>query len=172
MTPTNPGDGLRIRQGAASATGVFAVATLVAVLIEDARPLAAVVASALFAAGCGAYLLGYAQVVRRSRTEQIEIGAFVFLSGSAPPSVRRLLLGCTAGQTVIAVAGAALRPFTLLAFGILAPMFGLGVQALWAARYGTFPARAIGGSASGGSARPKDRAQTNDDDQPEQSGLP
>ena len=35
-----------------------------------------------------------------------------------------------------------IRPFTPLAFGILVPMLGLGLIALWGARHGTFPARA------------------------------
>ena len=41
----------------------------------------------------------------------------------------------------MAVATAAARPFTPLAFGVLAPMFGLGVMGLWGAKFGTFPPR-------------------------------
>ena len=39
------------------------------------------------------------------------------------------------------VAAASIRPFTEVAFGILAPMFGLGLMALWGGRHGTFPPR-------------------------------
>ena len=31
--------------------------------------------------------------------------------------------------------------FTAVAFGVLAPMLGLGLIGLWGARYGTFPER-------------------------------
>ena len=46
---------------------------------------------------------------------------------------------CWPSQVVAAVATAAVRPFTSLAFGVLAPMCGLGLIALWAGRHGTFP---------------------------------
>ena len=42
---------------------------------------------------------------------------------------------------IIAVVAAATRPFTSVAFAVLAPLWGLGLAGLWAARYGTFPAR-------------------------------
>ena len=38
------------------------------------------------------------------------------------------------------VAAASIRPFTAVAFGILAPMLGLGLMGLWGARHGRFPA--------------------------------
>jgi hypothetical protein len=33
------------------------------------------------------------------------------------------------------------RPYTEVAFGILAPMFGLGLMAMWGGRHGVFAAR-------------------------------
>jgi hypothetical protein len=33
------------------------------------------------------------------------------------------------------------RPYTEVAFGILAPMFGLGLMGVWGGRYGDFPER-------------------------------
>ena len=139
---TSPTGSLRIQKISLVATVAFTVATVAAVFLKAVRPVTAAVSGGLFVAGGAVYLIGYAQIVRRSRSDEIEVGGFVFLTGSAPKPVRQLLLGCTALQTVVAVAGAAARPFTLLAFGILAPMFGLGLQALWAARHGTFPRRA------------------------------
>jgi hypothetical protein len=44
-------------------------------------------------------------------------------------------------QVVVVVAAASIRPFTEVAFGILAPMYGLGLMALWGARHGAFPPR-------------------------------
>jgi hypothetical protein len=48
-----------------------------------------------------------------------------------------------AAQVVVAVATAAARPFTTLAFGVLVPVFGVGLNGLWAARHGRFPPRPV-----------------------------
>ena len=69
------------------------------------------------------------------------MSGLVFLSDCAPAAVRRKLLGATGVQVVAALVTASIRPFTSLAFGVLAPVFGLGLQCLWAARHGDFPAR-------------------------------
>jgi len=45
---------------------------------------------------------------------------------------------------VVVVAAAAVRPFTPLAFGTLAPLLGLGFCGWWSARFGIFPARDAG----------------------------
>ena len=66
-----------------------------------------------------------------------------FLDHSAPKPVRRSLLGSLAVEIAVAVAGAALHPNTSLAFGILAPVYGLSLAGLWGARHGTFPKRQI-----------------------------
>jgi hypothetical protein len=39
---------------------------------------------------------------------------------------------------VLAVAAASIRPYTAVAFAVLAPMLGLGAMAMWGARHGTF----------------------------------
>jgi hypothetical protein len=44
-------------------------------------------------------------------------------------------------QVVVALVTAIARPFTGLAFGILVPVFGLGLAGLWGARRGSFPSR-------------------------------
>jgi hypothetical protein len=44
-------------------------------------------------------------------------------------------------QIVVAVATAAARPFTPLAFGILVPLYGLGLAGVWGAAFGTFGPR-------------------------------
>jgi hypothetical protein len=105
------------------------------------RGLAAVVAVGLFVLGSLAYLAGYARAVQRSRTSVVDMAGLVFLARCAPSPVRRALLGATLVQVVAALVTASVRPFTTLAFGILAPVFGLGLQTLWAARHGEFPAR-------------------------------
>ncbi|MGH9282335.1 MAG: hypothetical protein ACRD0S_05305, partial [Acidimicrobiales bacterium] len=41
----------------------------------------------------------------------------------------------------VALVAAGVRPNSSLAFGVLAPLWGQGLAALWAARHGTFPPR-------------------------------
>lgn len=123
-------------------TVAFAGTASLAAGVPAADVVALVVALALFVAGCAAFVAAYAAAVARSRHDQIEMAGLFFLSGSAPKDVRRLLLASLAVQVVAAFATAAIRPNTSLAFGILAPVYGLGLQALWAARHGSFPPRA------------------------------
>jgi hypothetical protein len=125
-------------------TGVFVVASALAAAWPDTfLPLSVPVDLVLFAAGCGAFLWAYGRAIGRSRYETVTMGGLFFLSeGVAPPTVTRLLRGVLGVQLVVAVAAASVRPFTALAFSVLVPMLGLGLMALWAARYGRFPAKA------------------------------
>jgi hypothetical protein len=123
---------------ALAVTSSAAVATEAVVV----RAVAAVVALGLFALGCVAYLAGYARAVERSRSEDIAMAALIFgATGTAPVRLRRSLLAATVAQLLIGIVAASLRPFSTVAFGVLAVTFGIGVQALWNARFGTFPAR-------------------------------
>jgi hypothetical protein len=123
-------------------TAVLAFAAALAVGWPDTLAVPyAVVSTLLFVAGCVAFVWGYAIAVGRSRTEVLSVAGIWMLSGSTPTPVRRHLLGALAAQVVVAIAAAALEPFTAVAFGVLAPMYGLGMAGLWAARHGTFPAR-------------------------------
>jgi len=102
-----------------------------------------VVQLALFVAGLALFVAAYATAVARSREAEMGIGGLFFLAGrdTAPAAVRRWLLGAFAVQCVVALAAAAARPFSGLAFAVLAPLFGVGVQGLWAARHGQFAPR-------------------------------
>ena len=100
-----------------------------------------VVSLVLFAVGCVTFLWAFAIAVNRSRTDAIGIGGLFFLQDSAPRPVQVRLLGALAVQVVVAVATAAVHPFTSQAFAVLAPMFGLGMAGLWGARYGHFEPR-------------------------------
>jgi hypothetical protein len=51
------------------------------------------------------------------------------------------MLGALGLQIVVGIAGAAVRPYTSLAFGVLVPLFGLAMCGLWSATSGAFPAR-------------------------------
>ncbi|HVM10418.1 MAG TPA: hypothetical protein VM345_18305 [Acidimicrobiales bacterium] len=123
-------------------TGVFAITSVAAVLVDGLRPVAAGVALALFTIGTAAFLWSYAIAIGRSRTDAIGIGGLYFLAGeTAPAAVRRSMMASLAVQTIVALATASARPFTSLAFGILVPVLGLGLAGLWGARYGTFSRR-------------------------------
>ena len=124
------------------ATVVFVVVAIAsAVALSQLKEVVVVVSGVLFLLGCAAFLWAFAIAVERSRTDNIGIGGLFFLMGSAPRSVQVRLLGAFGLQVVVAVATAALRPFTSQAFAVLAPMFGLGVAGLWGARFGTFGPR-------------------------------
>jgi hypothetical protein len=136
-----PGLGL-IRLDVAG-TAVFVVTAVVeAIVLDWTRPPAVAVALVLFATGCVLFLAGYARAVDRSRTDELSVAGLYLLSGDvAPVRVKRVLLGLLAVQVLVALATAIARPYTTVAFGILVPMFGIGVIGTWAARHGTFPPR-------------------------------
>ncbi|HEU5081965.1 MAG TPA: hypothetical protein VFU14_01400 [Acidimicrobiales bacterium] len=120
-------------------TGALLVAGVAGVLAPDgAGPLTAVVSGVLFAVGVVLFLWGYATGVVRSREEQVTLGGLFFLSGSAPRVVRFRLRISFAVQVAVAVAAASIRPYTAVAFAVLAPMLGLGAMAMWGARHGAF----------------------------------
>ncbi|HVF76349.1 MAG TPA: hypothetical protein VM938_15040 [Acidimicrobiales bacterium] len=123
-------------------TAAFGVTSALGAAVAALDVVALVVALAMFAAGTVAFFLAFAQAVARSRTEQVGILSLFFLEGRvAPKPVRRLLLGSFLVEIAVAVAVAAVRPNTSLAFGILAPVYGLALAGLWGARHGVFPER-------------------------------
>jgi hypothetical protein len=125
-------------------TAVFAASAAAAVAVKPARIPAVAVAAGLFMAGIGIFFWAYAIAVGRSRTDSIGIGGLFFLAGqdTAPePAHKRHLLASLGTQTAIALASAAARPFTTLAFGVLVPLYGLALTGLYGARHGRFGPR-------------------------------
>lgn len=115
-----------------------------AALLRPALQAPAVaVAGALFVGGCLAFAWGFLLAVQRSRTEAIELSSLFFLKDSAPAGVRRALLGLVGAQVVAAIVTASVRPFTSLAFGVIAPVWGLGLITLWSGLHGTFSAKGV-----------------------------
>lgn len=102
---------------------------------------ATVVSLVLFAGGCALFLLALFEGARRSRRSVFGVGGWFFLSGAADRRTSWLLNGALGVQVVVGIAVAAARPFTALAFATLVPVFGLAVNGIWGARYGTFPDR-------------------------------
>lgn len=125
-------------------TAAFAVAATAAAAFPDqaARP-AAVLDLVLFAAGLVALLVAYARALGRSRTEAVDVvGAFLLGGDVAPQAVRRELRRLVAIQVVVALVTASIRPYTAVAFGVLVPLYGIGLAGLWGATHGRFGARA------------------------------
>ena len=147
MTAAGPGAGPvrrdRLAEAAWWGTGVFAVAAVAAAAWPDGLAgVAVAVDLVLFLAGLAAMGAAYVLAVGRSRTEAVHAPSIFMLTGDAVPApVKRRLLGAVAVEVAVALATAAVRPYTALAFGILVPAYGLGLAALWAARHATFPAR-------------------------------
>lgn len=132
-------DGNALVQLSFAGSGALFVAAAAGVVApDDAGGFTAVVSGVLFAVGVVLFLWGYAVGVVRSREEQVTLGGLFFLSGTAPKVVRFRLRIAFLAQIAIAVIAAAVRPYTSVAFVVLAPMLGLGAMALWGARHGTF----------------------------------
>jgi hypothetical protein len=136
----DPPPGIGVVNVAFAGTGVVAGTSAAAALLPDTFGLVhAVVSCALFAVGTGALMWAYALGVSRSREDEVTIGGLFFLSGGvAPPDVRRPMRIALAVEVVVVLVAAAIRPYSEVAFGVLAPMFGLGLMAVWGGRHGAF----------------------------------
>lgn len=124
-------------------TAVFAATAAAAVAAPAARIPAVAVAAVLFVGGVGVFFWAYAIAVGRSRTDTIGIGGLFFLAGkdTAPSHHKRSLLASLGAQAAIGLATAGARPFTTLAFGVLVPLYALGLTGLYGARHGRFERR-------------------------------
>jgi hypothetical protein len=133
----------RVVRASWAGTAVFTGASLLGVLAPSTfSGVSSAVSVALFAGGCAVFVAAFFRAVARSRTDDITVANLFFLmGGSTPRPVRRNLFASLALEIVVAVAAASARPFTTQATGILAPMWGMGLCGLWAARHGRFKPR-------------------------------
>lgn len=131
-------------------TTVFVAAAIVAATVFDQpwKAVSVAVDIVCFAVGVVAFLWGYFSAVQRSRTDDISVAALYFLVDKVAPSrVTRVMNVLLAVQVIGGLATALARPSTdgkpgsTLAFGILVPMLGLGLNGLWGAHHGQFRPR-------------------------------
>ncbi len=123
-------------------TALFTVTAIAAAIDPDLfAGVALAVSLVLFLVGCVIFFAAFLYAVGRSREVEIGIGGLYFLAGTAPRPVQLHLLGSLGTEVVVAFATASARPFTSLAFGMLVPVYGLGLCGLWGARHGTFAPR-------------------------------
>lgn len=126
-------------------TAVFAAA----VFTTAAQWVGAVTAMALFMVGVFAFLWGFWNALQRSREEEVSVTQLYLLLGAGTPArVRRIMLSMLALQAVTAFGTAIWRldgpdgsPGSSLAVGLLVPMFGVGMNGLWAAYHADFGPR-------------------------------
>ena len=137
-------------------TTVFVAMSIIAAVTFTApwKTIGVAVSLGCFSVGIVTFLWGYWTAVQRSRTDNISVAALYFLVDKcAPQSISRLMNVALGVQVVVAVATAISRTTTdgrtgsTLAFGVLAPMMGLGFNGLWGATHGTFAPRQIDNSA-------------------------
>ena len=131
-------------------TVAFSITAITAAVVFSTASqwVGAITAMALFAIGVFAFLWSFWNVVQRSREEQIAVTQVYLLLGTPTPTrVRVRMLGLLVVQVAVAFATAFGRakdldgsPGTSLAVGVLVPMFGIGLNGLWAAYHGVFPA--------------------------------
>jgi hypothetical protein len=133
-------------------TVMFVVVVAIAVPLKSHRPaqfLIGGVSMVLFAIGVVCTLWAYTRALDRSRVENVGVANLFLLAGStAPPAVKRAMSTALIVQVVAAVAGASFGVVGLnkgqlnaLAFGVLVPMFGIGMNGVWAARFGAYGPR-------------------------------
>ncbi len=131
-------------------TALFAVTAALAVVFFDQpwKVIAATVSIGCFAIGVVVFLWGYWTAVQRSRRDNIAVASLYFLTdNSAPRSIMVRMNLVLLAQVVIGVVTALMRSTTdgkagsTLAFGILVPVLGLGLNGLWGSIHGRFPAR-------------------------------
>ena len=160
--------GKRIVQTNLIGTAAFAASAVVAaaVFTNPVRIVAVVVALALFAIGIFGFIWSYITAVQRSRSDNIAVAQLYFLAGGSTPNrIKRLMTSALFVQMVVALATAIARNRTdgragsTLAFGILVPMFGLGLNGLWCSKHGSFSERQVASAPS----RPEAGAGTIDE---------
>ena len=123
-------------------TVLLAVAAAAGVTSPDSFGIVvAVLSSAMFVLGLVFLLLALLGGLRRSRVEEVTVTGLFLLHQTAPRVIRRLFLWCLMIQSALAFVAAGFRPYTEIAFVILAPLFVFGSAALWSAQYGIFSGR-------------------------------
>ena len=133
-------------------TVVFCAAMAVATPLKAhtaAQVMAIVVSVVLFAVGVFTTLQAYVSALDRSRVHEIGVANLYLLTGTtAPPTVKRTMMWALGVQVIVSLVAASFgvsgleeNDLNALAFAVLVPMYGIGMNGAWAARYGSFGPR-------------------------------
>ncbi len=131
----------RIVQASIAGTVVFAVTAVPAAIAPDAFVGVAVIVS--WCCSPSAWSPSRGPTPWPSAAAAPTSSASVACSSSPaarPAACSAALIGSLVAEIVIAVATASTRVYTPLAFGVLVPMYGLGLMGLWGARLRHVPA--------------------------------
>jgi hypothetical protein len=139
-------------------TLVFAVTALYAAAVFDTRAqwTGSITALSLFTIGVFAFLWSFWNALQRSRTEVVAVSQLYLLLGSAiDRRVRWTMNSLLLAQVSVASMTTLMRPDgpdgspgSSLAVGFLVPMFGFGMNGLWAAYHGRFDPKSAAPSTS------------------------
>ncbi|MGA0117552.1 MAG: hypothetical protein ACO3JF_04085 [Ilumatobacteraceae bacterium] len=136
-------------------TALFVASAVLAVVVFENpwKVIAASIAVGSFVVGVVVFLWGYWTAVQRSRYDNIAVASMYFLTDKCAPSAIARRMNVMLGiQVVVSIATALIRsstngkPGSTLAFGILVPVLGIGMNGLWAALHGEFSPRNQGKS--------------------------
>jgi hypothetical protein len=140
-----PGRGIVAASWVTFAIVAVAVAPL-ALGADSLETAVIVVRLASFFAGFALWIIAFfAAIARTARGDEIAVASWVFLSGSAPTTVRNNFMAAAGLTVVLSIVTTGVSPFIWLT-----NLLPLAYAAWWGARHGTFPARATG---AGGVAR-------------------
>lgn len=130
-------DGKALLRLDVAATVLLLAATVVASVCDaDAAALANLaVSTVLFLGTCGLFAVGFFLAAARSRDDDLHLSGLFYLSLVAPDAVRKAFMRLWFAQMAI---GAASIGFVAPPFGVMATMFGVFVNMVWSARYGSF----------------------------------
>lgn len=146
---TQPGEVIVLADVVGTIAFTVTAVTAAVVFSTPSQWVGAITAMSLFAIGVFTFIWSFFNAVQRSREEQIGVMQIYLLVGPPTPArVRRIMLSMLALQSIVGLATALARseaedgsPGTSLAVGVLVPMFGIGLNGLWAAFHGVFPPR-------------------------------
>lgn len=148
----DPSAGARWVRADLVGTAVFVLVVAVGIPLREERPMQIVVGAVsmlLFAIGAATGLWAYIAALERSRVHEIGVANLYLLTGpTAPKPIRLRMTLALAAQVAVALTGAIIGASGLsgdevnaLAFGILVPMYGIGLNGMWAVRQGAFGPR-------------------------------
>ncbi len=132
-------------------TAAFVLAGVLGAVSSAGRTVTVAVSMVLFAVGIAAFIWSFFVAAERSRADEIGVANLYLLTGPTAPRPVRRIMSIALGLQVVAClvfgaigfAGLGDDEVNPMAFGILVPMFGLGLNGLWASRHGAFGPRIV-----------------------------
>ncbi len=137
------GDEDRLVRFSVRSSVAFAALSVVTYVVDGGLDVVyAIACTIIFVVGVSLFALGMWNGIQRSRVDNVTLTGLMAIDRShVPQSARNRLWMALLLQVGVAILFASLRPFTQQAFGLLAPVLGLGVASLWGSRFAAFHPR-------------------------------